>query len=688
MTDDDAPDKADDLHERGKKLFARAGEAEADNRRDFLEDVRFSRLEEQWPDEVKKKRLREGRPCLTINKLPSFIRQVVNDARQNKPGISTHPADDHADPETAEIYNGLIRNIEYASDADVAYDTGLENAVQGGFGYLLVDTEYACDDTFEQDIRIKPVADPLTVYGDPHSTGHDSADWNDGFVVERITKAEFKKRFPKAKRTNWETDFRDGGWIDGDDVTVARWYHREEIARQIVAVVMPLDAPPVPGVEVKPGEVQVMDLSVYKANQAHFDAMGAELQGEPREVKSHKVTCHLMSGAEVLESTPWPGKYIPIVPIYGEMVVVEGKRHLISMIRAAKDAQRMFNYWRTCATENVALAPKAPFIGPKGAFDTDADKWSTANSEAHPFIEYDGAQAPQRQGFTGPDPGSLQEAMNASDDMKAIMGMFDASLGAQSNETSGRAIIARQREGDVSTFAYIDNLSRSIRHCGRILIDLIPKIYSTPRILRVLGPDKKPALVAVNGAPPPQPQQQAGMAPQPGQQPPQPQQDPSAVNTARVYDLTVGKYDITVEAGPGYTTKREEAAEQMMEFIRVFPQAAPLIGDLLAKNLDWPGAKEVSQRLAAMLPPQAQGQNPQVMQMQQQMQQMGQQGQMLQTELAALKADHSVKQAEVQLKAKEIEIKGFEAQTDRMKVMAEIARPDPITGPDEFGQAA
>jgi hypothetical protein len=236
----------------------------------------------------------------------------------------------------------------------------------------------------------------------------------------------------------------------------------------------------------------------------------------------------------------------------------------------------MYNYWRTASTELVALAPKTPFIGRRGAFDTDAAKWASANTQSHAFIEYDGPEAPQRQPYAGVPAGALQEALNASDDMKAIMGMYDASLGARSNETSGKAIMARQREGDVSTFHYIDNLSRAIRHAGRMRIDLIPKVYSAPRMVRILGPSGEAEMAAIN--------------------------QPLAGSLEKVFDLGVGRYDLTVSAGPSYTSRREEAASQMIELIRAYPPAAPLIGDLLAKNLDWPGADEVAKRLASLVP--------------------------------------------------------------------------------------
>jgi hypothetical protein len=321
---------------------------------------------------------------------------------------------------------------------------------------------------------------------------------------------------------------------------------------------------------------QEMEAGVFEARRPYLEASGLVSVGAPRKVPGLKVVQRILSGAAVLETVDWPGRYIPLVPVYGEEIRVDGRRRLRGLVRDARDAQRMFNYWRTTSTELVALAPKAPFIGRKGAFDTDQAKWTTANSQTHAFIEYDGPEPPQRQPFAGVPAGALQEALNAADDLKSIMGLHDASLGARSNETSGKAILARQREGDVSTFHYIDNLSRAIRHAGRILIDLIPKVYSTQRMVRILGPDGVPALAAVNGA---------------------------AVNGAeggggRVFDLGAGRYDLTVRAGPSFASRREEAASQMIELIRAFPPAAPLIGDLLAKNLDWPGADEVARRLA------------------------------------------------------------------------------------------
>ncbi len=627
--------KTEDILKDAKEAFDLAREHEAENRREALDDIRFARLGEQWPDKVRKDRELDGRPCLTINRLPAFIRQVVNDARQNKPAISCHPVDDAADAETAEIFNGLIRNIEQSSDAEVAYDTALDFAVTGGFGYFRINTRYAGDDGFDQDLVIERVANPFSIYGDPNSTAADSSDWNSAFVVDTLPKAAFEARWKGAQAVDWSSDAYgglSGPWLEGDQVMVAEYWRREAVQRTIVAL----------------SDGQVVELEVYEAQKALFDGLGVSVVGRPRSVGSHKVTQQILTGAEVLETIDWAGKFIPIVPVYGEELHVDGKRRLRSLVRDAKDPQRMFNYWRTTSTELVALAPKAPFIGRKGAFETDASKWATANVQTHAYIEYDGAEPPQRQPFAGIPAGAIQEALNAADDMKSIMGLYDASLGARSNETSGRAIMARQREGDVSTFHYIDNLSRAIRHAGRILIDLIPKVYSVPRVVRVLGPGGEAKLAPVN-------QKFAAEAADAAGQ---------ARKIEKIYDLTVGKYDLTVKSGPSFTSRREEAATQMIELIRAYPPAAPIIGDLLARNLDWPGADEIASRLSAMLPAEVKGTAPEVEAAKAQIGKLAQALQAAGAKIAALEQDRSHE-------ARRLEIEAFEAETNRLRVARE-----------------
>lgn len=649
--------------------FKLSEEAESENRKAWIDDVRFARLGEQWPDGVKRQREIDGRPCLTINRMPAMLRQVVNDARQNKPAIKVHPVDSGAKRETAEILNGLIRNIEYTSNADVAYDTALDHAVTGGFGYFRIDVDYACDDEFDLDIKICRIANPLTVYGDENSTAADSSDWNKAFITELYTEREFEKRWKGAEKSNWESSYRDlpDGWRDNELVRVAEWWTREEVPAKLL----------------KLSDGMVLYVNEYMRIKDILDAQGITVVGE-RDTKTNKVKQKIISGAEVLEENEWAGKYIPIVPVYGDEVMVEGKRHWISLTRWAKDPQQMFNYWRTASTELVALAPKAPYLGPKGAFNTDANKWATANNVSYPYIEYDGGVMPQRQPFAGPPAGALQEALNASDDMKSTMGIYDAALGARSNETSGRAILQRQRESDTATFNYIDNLSRAIRHAGRVMVDLIPKVYNAPRIIRVIHEDGSNESVPINQPFTPDqaksPQAQAYEAGKTQE---------TVDGLTRIYDVTTGKYDVTCEAGPSFSTKREEAAAQMVELGRMFPPMMQVAGDLLVKNLDWPGADDIADRLKAMLPPQLQGQSPQVMQMRQQMQQMDQMakqavGQLnqqiaqLQQQLQQEKSHDAQAMLQADIDRKKLEIDEYNAVTNRMKVTAPAMTPQDI----------
>lgn len=641
-----------DILKEAREAFQRAYDYEIVNRREAREDIEFARLSRQWPRQIEKQRLRERRPCLTVNKLAPVIRQVVNDARQNRPSIKVLPKDDKADIETAEVISGLIRNIEQTSNADVAYDTAIDQAVSGGFGYWRIDLDYAYGEApsdlkdagvelFEQDICIKRVANQFSVYGDPDSTAADSSDWMRSFVVEMVPHKEFKRKHPNAKMTDFSAEAWqgiEGQWRTDTAVMVAEYWKREETTKLVI------------GVQTE-NEVTIMPVADFRKLQKDDPTIEAVTQ--PRPVKCCKVTKYLITGAEVLETEEWPGTFIPIIPVYGDEVIFEGNRHFRSLIRDAKDANQMFNFWRTAATELVALAPKAPFIGEEGAFSVDPQKWATANTASHAFIEYKkGGNPPQRQEFAGVPAGALQEALNASDDIKAITGVYDASLGARSNETSGRAIQVRQREGDVSTFHFIDNLTRAIRHTGKVIIDLIPKVYSTPRIVRILGEDGKPQTVKVN------------------QEPDENEAQENRDAAIRIHDLRVGRYDLAVTSGPSFTTKREEAATQMIELIRSYPDAAPIIGDLLAKNLDWPGADEIAKRLEKMLPPgvrddETGGIPPEA---QQQIQQMAQAIQELGQRLQEAESKHGIDAAKV-------EVDRYKAETDRLQATQQAMGP-------------
>jgi hypothetical protein len=565
--------------------FRYSEDGSADTRLTALEDINFARLSDQWRPADREMREAEGRPCLTVNRLPTFIRQVVNDARQNKPSISVHPVDGGADYDTAQVIGGLIRAIERGSNAGLAYDTAVDHAASGGFGFFRVTTDYCHPESFDQELRIERVANPFSVHWDTASMAFDASDWRFAFVSEMVSPAEFKRRYPKAKndRTEWPEGVGEGleNWTDEDMFRIAEYWRRDEKKRKIVRLtdgrVVRADALDKP--------IEMMGLDGMPMVMPLRDALafeGVSVNGE-RDSTYFEVTRRMISGVEVLEEETWPGSMIPIVPVWGEEIVYRGKRHFRSLIRDAIGAQKMFNFFRSAAAEVVALTPRAPFIVPVGAIPPhEQAKWATANTRSHAYLEYDASfgAAPQRQPFAGVPAGALQEALNAQDDMKSVIGIFDASLGARSNETSGRAIQARQREADKGTFHFIDNMARAIQYAGRVLIECIPSVYSERQTIQILGEDeaqKVVQLVQSRGEPPSE-------------------EDPDG----KLYDLSAGKYDVTVTVGPNYATQRQETVAAMTELFRAYPPATEAIGDLYVKNMDWPGADAAVKRIQVL----------------------------------------------------------------------------------------
>lgn len=653
-----------DLLEDAREAFKECEDAEGENRSAAIDDLRFARLGEQWPEQIRKQREAEGRICLTINKLPTFVRQVVNEVRLNRPSIRCKPVGNGADQVTARVLDGLIRNIEVTSQAEVAYDTAADFAASCGFGYFRVDIDYASDDTFEMDLLVGRINNPFTVFGDPRSTAADSSDWNVAFVTEMVSKEAVKQKYGKALEVlSFEGDGRDAeGWVGQDDVRIAEWWTREETIRPIVRL----------------SDGSVLAADVFEKNRMLFDPAGITVVGT-REVRSHKVRQRLITAGDIIEDNEWSGRYIPIVPCYGEEINVEGRRVFKSLIRDAKDAQKMFNFWRSASTELVALSPRVPFLVPEDSIPADEQKkWETANTKSHAFLRYRGQVPPTRMPLdAGAAVGAMSEALAASDDLKAITGIYDASLGARSNETSGRAIMARQREGDVGTFAFIDNLSRAVRHAGRILVDLIPSVYNSERVIRTLQEDGTTIMVPLKR--PVVPQMRPGEPNPIGYQPvPQGAQAPQG---SHIFDLAAGKYDVVVEAGPSFTTKREEASQAIIELIRANPAVAPLVADVLAKNQDWPDSEKIAERLRMTLPPHIRGEGPppEVMQMQQQMRQMGQNMQQMGAQMQKMQADLMSAGVEGQKKdlsvaQKDIEVKQAKLQASEQKLEADVAK--------------
>jgi len=553
--------------EVARRRFKLAQEAENEIREKALDDLRF-RAGEQWPESLRAEREDEGQPCLTINRLPQYVKQITNEIRQNRPAIKVIPADDNADVETAKIFQGIIRHIENASNAEVAYDTAAEGAATNSFGYFRVVTEYCDPTSFDLEPKIKRVRNHFSVYLDPAHQEPDGSDANWGFVFEDISKEDYKSTYPKSKlasMSDWESLGNSvPGWAGSKTCRVAEYYYKTFRAATICLLntgekVEKKDLP-----EFLPPEIQIIN----------------ERDTAIPTIKHLKI-----NGIEILEETEWPGQWIPIIPVIGDELYIDGQRILESVIRHAKDPQKMYNYWASVETEQIALAPKAPFIGVEGQFEGHKEKWAQANRKNFAFLEYKATSIagepvppPSRNVYEPPVQAITNARIQASEDLKSTTGIYDASLGVRSNETSGRAILNRAQQAETNNFHFVDNLKRSIRHCGRILIDLIPKIYDTPRAVRILGEDDSADIVRVNE-----------IFEEKGEQ--------------KLYELGKGKYDVIVTTGPSFATKRQEAAKTMLEFTRDMPQVAPMISDLIVKNMDWPGAQEIAERLKKTLPP-------------------------------------------------------------------------------------
>ena len=644
--------------------------AYSDSREDELDDLRFMAgspdNQWQWPADVLSTRgsvqgqTINARPCLTINKLPQHVRQVTNEQRQNRPSGKVIPADDNADVEVAEIFNGVMRHIEYMSDADVAYDTACDNQVTYGEGYIRLITEYCNEDSFDQDIRIMRVRNSFSVYMDPTIQDPCGADAQWCFVTEDILKSEYERMFPDASPISTIMSQGVGNesmaqWLAEDTIRIAEYFYKD---------------------------YEKATLHLYPDNQTAFKGTPQDnnlqaMFGKPirtREVDRQKVMWMKTNGFDILDEREWSGKWIPVVRVIGNEWEVEGRMYISGLVRNAKDAQRMYNYWTSQEAEMLALAPKAPFIGYGGQFEGYEQQWKTANTTNWPYLEVnpdvtDGAGGvlplPMRAQPPLPQTGLIQAKMGAGEDIKATTGQYDASLGEQGNERSAKAITAREKQGDVGTYHYVDNLARAIRHITRQVVDMIPKIYDTQRIARIIGVDGDVSMVKFN----------------PTQ--PEPVKEVRDMETGglieKIYNPGVGTYDVMVTTGPGYMTKRQEALDAMSQILQSNPQLWSVAGDLFIKNMDWPGAQEMAERFKKILDPKvlSEGdQSPEMMAAQQQMQAMTEELNRM-TDIIENVQD-SVAQREVDIKEYKAQVDAYDAETKRITAMQNSMTPEQI----------
>ena len=545
-----------------------ANDADTMNRQEALEDLKFGGGD-QWPVELQNSRNLESRPVIVVNKVDNYCRQVCNQQRQQRPRIKVHAMNTHEDMVDAQTIQGIVRHIENNSNADHAYDNAFEYAVRMGWGYFRVRTDYVSEDSFEQEIYIDPIDNPFTVYFDPNSVAPDGSDADRCLITTMMPKKEFSKIYPDAA-VDGGTSFTQRGtgdsqseWITKEDIRLAEYFYT---------------------VREKATLYQLSDGSSTFAENKDFFArlqMAGIVVVDKRPSYKKTIKYCKLTANDIIEEGTWAGKYIPIIPVYGRHIVIGDKRKKFGMIRYAKDPQRMYNFWQTSITEGVALAPKAKWLIAEGQDEGHESDWANANIKSFPLLRYKqtdiegrAAPVPQRLQPEPPQAGIMAAAAGVDDDIKSIMGVFDPAQLKQGN-ISGKALNGQQQQVDLTNFDYYDNLTRSISHCGTIILDLLPKIYDTERVMRIIGDDGKPELLTIN------------------------QRD----SVGRVLnDMTVGQYDVVMDTGPGYNSKRQEAVDSMMPILAADPHLMQTCGDLVFRNMDWPGADVIADRLAAANP--------------------------------------------------------------------------------------
>lgn len=592
-------DRQAQLIKDARKRFTDTLAIEGDMRQQMIDDYKFINVKgEQWDSGARKDREAQGRPCLEVNRLKPSVLNITNEQRQNRPQIKVNPVDDNADVDTAKIMQGIIKHIEIDSAADTAYDTAGEHAATMGRGFFRVITEYTDADSFDQDIKIKRISNPLAVLIDPAAKEVDGSDATWGQIVVEMARDEFEAQYPDSDVTAKWDDYTDqsDGWVTTDSIRVCEYFYRTDKPDTLL--------------KLKNGTV------VFRSE---FTGKESQIISKRPTVK-HSWKWAKLTSAEVLEETDWLGAYLPIVPVVGEEYFVDDKRMFRGIVQAGKDSQQLYNFAVSNELEMIGLMPKAPFIMAEGQAEGHEEEWANANSTVQSVLFYKpttvGSQlvgAPQRNMFEAPIQALSANRNQAAEDIKTTTGVYDASLGARSNETSGKAILARQQQGATTTFHFTDNLNRAIRHLGKILVDLIPKIYNEKRVINIVGDNGEHEQVLINAL-----FEKNGKGIQ--------------------YDINIGKYDVVITTGPSFATRRQEALQSMLDAAQAYPPLMQIAADIMFRNMDFPGAEEIARRVAKTIDPKLMdnpdnGDDPQV-----KIQQMGQVIEQMQGQLQALNA--------------------------------------------------
>lgn len=593
-TEENSTDDVDEFLHNARKRARRALEFWNSNFEVSKRDLDYLYSDNQWDEKAAKEREDEGRPSLTLNQLPQYKRQIVNEMRLTTPKVQVTPY--HSDAATeeeepkrvsnitnttdysmAETLEGLIRNVENVSKADSHYDRVGQQAVESGFGWLRLLTHYQNLDSFEQEAKITSVKNRFSVLCDPEFTEPDTSDKNFLFIGELMHKDEFEARYPKAIIGEIGTSDEYSWWTEGEYVRIAEYFYRKPTERELLLlsderVVYRDKVEPVLD-ELEENGITIVakrKVTVWKCCWAKITA-NSILEG----------------GVTKKDEMEWPGETIPVFPCFGEELTFSKKTLYVGATHFAMDSQTMGNYWWTAATERVALAPKAPWVASAEAIEGYEEEWegsNVGNPAVLPWNERDDDEQPnrppQRADFSSMPAAEIQLAMSATDITKSVMGMYDASLGNRSNEKSGVAIQARQQQSNTGNFHFTGNRDMCIEGIGRCLVEVLPRIYSNEQVRRVMFEDGKGDWVKINEM----------------------ITDEESGQKIIVNDLTVGKFDVVVTSGPAFNTQRQDAVDSMLRFVESVPDVGRILLDLIAENMDWHLSKEASNRLKRQLP--------------------------------------------------------------------------------------
>ena len=548
--------------EQAMKRFDIATDAWSEVFECALDDIRFVDEDNaQWDETTLDKR--KGRPSMTFDKLSGAVDQVIGDRLKESPAVKVRGAEDD-DQDGAEIYEGLIRQIEQRGER--AYKTGFKFAVKGGYGAWRVRHDYLDATSMDQDIILHEVKNPFSVMVDPivQLEAQEKSQW--GFAFADIPKDDFEDMYPKAVSSNSE-EFKTTGtrreWMSEDLIRVAEYFRLVPKEKTILLL--------------STGEV--VDADDIEPILDELAAKGVTIERE-RVVKGKQLECYKITSKEVLEVVECIGSFIPLVVCFGKQSNIDGKFVSRGVIRKGKDPQRLYNYERSTYVETVALQPKNPYMATPAMLEGHESAWKNINTTNDPVMLFnlDSGNKPFREAPAQVSPGLLTGLQLSADDIKSTTGIHDASLGARSNETSGRAINARKLQGETSTYEFTDELIEAIKYTGRIYVEWIPLVYDATRQIRILGEDDTEEVMSIN----------------------KPEMDLQSGEEVIINDLSRGRYDLKVTSGPSYSTRRVETAEQLAAYMAQNQQAGTVLGDIYMKTLDIVGADDAHDRLRTM----------------------------------------------------------------------------------------